>query len=158
MVSITALLATFSAINATIYGNARLGYIIAVDGELPSVLEYRRGETPFMGVVFTVGLSLILANSIDLNAIAIIGSAGFLLIFFIVNLSALKLYKTIDAKLIVVMISTLASLFALVVLLYYTYQTNTKAIIIFISFVLSAVTFEVIYGMLIRGHLFQREY
>ncbi|MEJ2373056.1 MAG: APC family permease, partial [Sulfurimonas sp.] len=35
LVSFTALLATFSAINATIYGNARLGYIIAVDGELP---------------------------------------------------------------------------------------------------------------------------
>ena len=69
LVSITALLATFSAINATIYGNARLGYIIAVDGELPSVLEYRRGETPFMGVVFTVGLSLILVNSIDLNTV-----------------------------------------------------------------------------------------
>jgi amino acid transporter len=158
LVSFTALLATFSAINATIYGNARLGYIIAVDGELPSLLEYRRGDTPFMGIVLTLLLSLILANSIDLNQIAIIGSAGFLLIFFIVNLSAMKLYKTIGAKKSIVVISTLTSMFALVVLLYYTYQTNLKAVVIFTCFVLSAVAFEIIYGKLVRGHMFQREY
>ncbi|WP_428738429.1 APC family permease [Sulfurimonas sp.] len=158
LVSITALLATFSAINATIYGNARLGYIIAIDGELPTILEYKKGDTPFMGIVLTLLLSLILANTINLDEIAIIGSAGFLLIFFIVNLSALKLYKVIGAKKSVVVFSTLSSFFALGVLLYYTYQTNLKAIIIFISFVLIAIIFEVVYGKLVRGHLFQRTY
>ncbi|MEJ2468723.1 MAG: APC family permease [Campylobacterales bacterium] len=35
LVAVAALLATFSAINATIYGNARLGYTLAKDGRLP---------------------------------------------------------------------------------------------------------------------------
>ena len=35
IVSITALLATFSAINATIYGNGRLGYILAIKRRTP---------------------------------------------------------------------------------------------------------------------------
>ncbi|MEJ2507466.1 MAG: APC family permease, partial [Ignavibacteriaceae bacterium] len=39
LISIAALLSTTSAINATLYGSARLSYIIAKDGELPRFLE-----------------------------------------------------------------------------------------------------------------------
>lgn len=158
LVSITALLATFSAINATIYGNARLGYIIAKDGELPTLLEYRRGETPVMGVVLTVVLSLILANTIQLDEIAIIGSAGFLLIFFIVNLSALKLSKEIKANKTITILSSCISLMALGVLIYHTFESNPNAIFVFIGFVLCSPLFEFIYGHLVRGHMFHREY
>lgn len=158
LVSVTALLATFSAINATIYGNARLGYIIAVDGELPSLFEYRRGETPFMGVVLTVALSLFLANTIDLNEIAIIGSAGFLLIFFIVNISALKLHKEIGADIRILIASSFASFSALAVLLFHTYESNFKAIIVFLLFIVIAPSFEFVYGKGVRGHMFQRKY
>ena len=39
LVAISAVLATFSAINATLYGSARLAYTIAEEGELPPFLE-----------------------------------------------------------------------------------------------------------------------
>ncbi len=46
LVASAALLSTFSAINATIYGNARLGFIIAKDGRLPKDLAKERDSIP----------------------------------------------------------------------------------------------------------------
>ena len=155
IVAVAALLATFSAINATIYGNARLGYIIATEGELPKFLAKEKREIPFMGVLVTLGLSLTLANTIDLNAIAIIGSASFLLIFFIVNLSAFKLRKTIEAKTIILFLSITATFLALVTLLYHTYTSSPKAIVIFISFIAISILFELLYGTYVRKNLFK---
>jgi hypothetical protein len=158
IVASAALLSTFSAINATIYGNARLGYIIAKDGKLPKQLMQEKNDVPFMGVVYTLGLSLILANTIDLSEIAIIGSAGFLLIFFIVNVSAYKLRKTIHANSFIVMSSILFSFVALVTLLVHTYSSNPQAVIIFMGFILFSLGFELIYGRLMRKQLFFRSY
>ena len=155
IVAVAALLATFSAINATIYGNARLGYIIATEGELPRFLAKEKREIPFMGVLVTLGLSLTLANTIDLNAIAIIGSASFLLIFFIVNLSAFKLRKTIEAKTSILLLSITATFLALATLLYHTYASSPKAIVIFISFIAISILFELLYGTYIRKTLFK---
>ena len=55
LVAFAALLSTFSAINATVYGNARLGYIIAKDGKLPHSLmdEGKKSGVPFKGVLYT---------------------------------------------------------------------------------------------------------
>ncbi len=158
LVAVAALLSTFSAINATIFGNARLGYIIAKDGELPSLFEYEKGEIPIFGVVATLLCSLILANSINLDEIAIIASAGFLLIFFIVNISAFRLREQIGANGIIVGLSSVVSFVALVVLLMQTYSTNPKAIIIFVVFIFVSFLFELLYGKIIRGHMFQRRY
>ena len=158
IVAIAALLATFSAINATIYGNARLGFIIALEGELPKFLSKSKKEIPFMGVLTSMGFSLILANSINIDEIAIIGSASFLLIFFIVNISAWKLHKQIGANLIIIVLSSFSTLLALVTLLYHTYSSNPNAIGVFSSFILISILFEVFYGRLVRGHLFQRKY
>ena len=160
IVAAAALLSTFSAINATIYGNARLGYIIAKDGKLPRSLmdEGKRSGVPFKGVLYTTVLSLILANSIDLTEIAIIGSAGFLLIFLLVNISAYKLSKEIGAKRVIVALSSLLSFLALMTLLFHTYTSNPRAVIIFMSFIIISGLFELIYGRYVRGQFFNRKY
>jgi amino acid transporter len=158
IVAIAALLATFSAINATIYGNARLGFIIATEGELPKILKKSKNDIPFMGVLSSLFFSLVLANSIDIDEIAIIGSASFLLIFFIVNLSALRLRKKIGANSLIVLSSSVAAFMALATLLYHTYTSNPKAIVIFLSFLFISFLFEFFYGRLVRGHFFQRKY
>ena len=160
LVASAALLSTFSAINATIYGNARLGYIVAKDGKLPRSLmdEDKRSGVPFKGVLYTTVLSLFLANSIDLTEIAIIGSAGFLLIFFLVNISAYRLRETIGANKFITILSSLFAFLALVILLFHTYTSNPRAVIIFISFMFISVVFELIYGRYVRGQLFNRYY
>ena len=158
IVAIAALLSTFSAINATIYGNARLGFFLANKGELPKVLSRERKGIPNIGVFVTSILSTVLAISIPLTEIAIIASAGFLLIFVIVNISAFKLSKEIKAKKSILFFSILFSVLALITLLVHTYSSNPKAVAVFGSFIFISITFEWLYGKGIRGHFLQREY
>ncbi len=158
VVSVAALLATFSAINATIYGNARLGFIIAKEGELPSILKQERRNIPEMSVVITAGLSLIMANSVDLTEIAIIGSASFLLIFFLVNVSAYKLNSEISANRKILLLACLSSGAALATLLFHTYSSNPRAIGMFLSLIVTSIGFELLYGRFVRRHFFQRLY
>ena len=158
LVAIAALLATFSAINATIYGNARLGYQLAKEGELPHILTKEKRQIPTTGVFITMFLSIILANSIDLTEIAIIGSGSFLLIFFIVNIGAYKLRKKIGGQPLILLFAILVSGLALITLLIHTYQNNTKAILIFFLFILISFVFELTYGRFTRRHFLQHKY
>ncbi len=158
IVAIAALLSTFSAINATIYGNARLGFFLANQGELPKILSKEKNGIPNIGVWTTSILSFFLAISIPLTEIAIIASAGFLLIFAIVNISAFKLAKEIKANRLILFFSILCSVLALITLLFHTYSSNPKAVVVFIAFIVFSLSFEWLYGNLVRGHFLNREY
>lgn len=158
LVTIAALLATFSAINATIYGNARLNYTLAKDGELPEEFGIEKKNVPFIGVLITTLLSLILANSIDLTEIAIIGSAGFLFIFMLINLSAFKLAKNIGASRTVTLVSTLLSFISFFTLLFHTYEDTPQALWVFISFIMVSILFEWVYGKFFRRHFLHQPY
>ena len=85
LIAIAAMLSTASAINATVYGAARLSYIIAKDGELPVELERKVWGKPVEGLLITSGFTLLIANLADLSSMSTMGSAGFLLIFAAVN-------------------------------------------------------------------------
>ena len=93
LIAIAAMLSTASAINATIYGAARLSYVIAKDGELPAALERKVWGEPLEGLLITSGGTLLLANLIDLSSMSTMGSAGFLLIFAAVNIANVVLAK-----------------------------------------------------------------
>jgi amino acid transporter len=85
MIVAAALLSTFSAINATLYGSARLSYVIAKEGEMPAEVERQIWGQPLEGLFITAGLALLLANLADLSSISTLGSGGFLIIFASVN-------------------------------------------------------------------------
>jgi amino acid transporter len=85
LIAVAAMLSTASAINATLYGTARLSYTIARDGELPRALERKVWNEPVEGLLITSGITLLVANLVDLSSISTMGSAGFLLIFAAVN-------------------------------------------------------------------------
>lgn len=158
LVSVAALLATFSAINATIYGNARLGYRLAKEGELPAMMKNEEHQIPTTGIVVTMLLSIILANTINLTQIAIIGSGSFLLIFFVVNVGAFMLQNEIRANCLILFLACFVSGAALITLLIHTYSSNPAAIIIFISFIVISLLFELSYGRLVRKVFLDRPY
>ncbi|TPG32035.1 amino acid permease [Mycobacterium hodleri] len=85
MIGIAAMLSTASAINATLYGTARMTYIIATARELPAQLERPIWNQPLEGLLITAVATLVIANVLDLQSISTMGSAGFLLIFAVVN-------------------------------------------------------------------------
>jgi len=91
MIAVAAMLSTASAINATVYGAARLSYVVAKDGELPSMLERKAWGEPIEGLLITSGLTLLIANLADLSSLSTMGSSGFLLVFAGVNFANAKM-------------------------------------------------------------------
>ena len=93
LIAIAAMLSTASAINATVYGAARLSYVIAKDGELPQILEKKTWGKPVDGLLITSGVTLLIANLTNISSMSTMGSAGFLLIFAAVNAANVMLAK-----------------------------------------------------------------
>jgi amino acid transporter len=89
LVSISAVLATFSAINATLYGSARLSFTIATEGELPAGLETRTWNQP-VGLHITTLVGLGMAVALRVASISALASAIFLAVFAVVNAAAFK--------------------------------------------------------------------
>jgi amino acid transporter len=84
LVAVSAVLATFSAINATIYGAARLSFTIATEGELPPALQRRTWHQP-IGLHITAGVGLAMAVALPVASISAMASAIFLGVFAVVN-------------------------------------------------------------------------
>jgi len=91
MIGVAALLSTTSAINATLYGSARLSWAIARSGELPAQLTRKAWDRPAEGLLITAAASLALVNAFDVGPISTMGSAGFLVVFGAVNLASWRL-------------------------------------------------------------------
>ena len=98
LIAVAALLSTASAINATLYGTARLSYIIAKDGELPVALEHKVWNEPIEGLLITAVLTLLIANLVDLSNMSTMGSVGFLLIFAAVNGANARLARNTHSR------------------------------------------------------------
>ena len=116
IIVIAALLATSSAINATFYSTGRLTYIVAKTGELPKTLERGFRGQHFEGVLMSAGLALIVANLVPLEAIATMGSAGFLILFLAVNVAAVRLAPETGGQVWISGLAALSTAIALIVL------------------------------------------
>ncbi len=139
LIAIAAMLSTASAINATVYGAARLSYVIAKDGELPETLERKVWGTPIEGLLITSGLTLLIANLVDLSNLSMMGSAGFLLIFAAVNAANVVLSNETQSKRWLSLIGVGLCLSALASLLWQT--AMSKPAHLWILFIMVAVAF-----------------
>ena len=93
LIGVAAMLSTASAINATLYGSARMTYTIAKARELPAQLERPIWNQPLEGLIITAAATLALANVLNLESISTMGSAGFLIIFATVNVAEARTSK-----------------------------------------------------------------
>jgi len=135
VIAIAAMLSTASAINATLYGAARLSYIIAKEGELPSVLEKKIWRKPILGLLITTGLTLLAANLFNLNSIATIGSSGFLLIFTSVNIANARLAERTGSSRWLSWLGALTCLLALIALLWQTEMQSPIKLLILVAMI-----------------------
>jgi amino acid transporter len=145
LVAIAALLSTGSAINATLYGTARISYIVAKDGELPVILEKNIWNRPIGGLLLTAGLTLIIANIFDISNLATMGSAGFLIIFAAVNASNWKIHKLTSSKRWIPFLGMLTCLFALFALVWQTLITSPFNILILLILIGLSFAIEITY-------------
>lgn len=145
LVAIAALLSTSSAINATLYGTARVSYIVAKDGELPVELEKDIWNRPISGLLLTSTLTLIIANIFDISSIATMGSGGFLIIFAAVNASNLKMHEKTSSNRYIPILGITTCLFALSSLIWQTSFTSPFNLLILLILVGSAFVIEILY-------------
>ncbi|MEL7669531.1 APC family permease [Methanobacterium sp.] len=153
LVAIAALLSTGSAINATLYGNARVSYIIAKEGELPVELENKIWNRPIGGLLLTSAITLVIANIFDISNIATMGSGGFLIIFAAVNLSNLKVHAKTSSNKYLPILGATTCLFALAALVWQTALTSPFNILILAVLVVSAFVIEIIYSRFTGKHV-----
>ena len=148
LIAVAALLSTASAINATLYGAARVSYIIAQEGELPGLLQEQVWRKPMVGLLLTTGLTLVAANGLNLNSIATIGSAGFLLIFAAVNIANAILSRQTRSRPGVSWLGALACLVALAALLWQTEMNSPAKILVATAILGMSVAIEALYRTL----------
>ncbi len=147
LIAIAALLSTGSAINATLYGSARVSYIIARYGELPEFLERKVWNKPVEGLFLTSALTLLMANTLNLSNISTLGSAGFLIIFAAVNLANFRLRSKTKANPTISATGAVMCSLALVTLLAVTIKCLTD-VLVFVTMVGGSFAFEFAYRML----------
>jgi amino acid transporter len=153
LIAIAALLSTGSAINATLYGNARVSYIVAKEGELPVELENKIWNRPIGGLLLTSAITLVIANIFDISNIATMGSGGFLILFAAVNLSNLKVHAKTSSNKYLPILGAATCLFALAALIWQTALTSPFNILILTVLVVSAFVIEIIYTKFTGKHV-----
>ncbi|WP_417213505.1 APC family permease [Bizionia sp.] len=144
IITVAALISTFSAINASLYGGSRVSFEVAEDDELPHHLTSKLWNQP-IGLLITAVLTLLIANTLELESISTAGSAGFLLIFAIVNYVAFKLSREIQGKKIIPLIGFLMCAIAFVTLVIQQYQSNLVGVVVILAIIFSCFIFEYFY-------------
>ena len=144
IITIAALLSTFSAINATIYGGSRVNYEMALDDELPNEFTRMFWKQP-VGLMVTSVLTLIIANTFDLESIATTGSIGFLLIFAMVNFVSAKKSREINSSKIISYLGFGLCLIAVFIMISEQLKQNLRGTLIALGIVLFTFVVEVVY-------------
>ena len=102
IVSLGALLATASAINATLFSAMQIALALAQDGHLPRMFGQRMWGKGTRGLLLGVAGVLLLMNAFNLNALAHIASATFLIVYLAVHVAHWRLIdKTKGSRLAV---------------------------------------------------------
>jgi len=156
LITIAALLATSSAVNATLYGSSRVSYIIAKDGELPSALEKRIWhKNNVEGLFLTTVVTILVANVFPLHSISTMGSAGFLILFSFVNLSNIILSKETQSKAWISVIGFIISTFAFLALIWQTLKNHPNNILVLIVMLGISIFIEALYRIFKKREITQ---
>ncbi len=117
LVGIAAVVSTASAINATLYGTARISYVVAKYGELPPVVGKRIWGMATEGLIVISIASALAVALLPLESISLAGSLGFLTIYAAVNFVNYKLREVTKANPALALLGFAFCLFAAVILI-----------------------------------------
>lgn len=131
LIAIAALLSTASAINATMFGTARLGMVMAREKALPKAfsLKERRKDIPWVSLLVITATALVFVNTTDLTIISSFASSTFLAIFAAINLSALRLRRRIGITAAVPLAGIVLCIASGLTLLAYLWKSDLRAFV-----------------------------
>jgi amino acid transporter len=156
LISLAALLSTASAINATLFGTARLGSVMATEHALPGVFSFRekRVDVPWVSLVAITIMSLVFVNTTDLTKISSFASSIFLLIFAAINLSAFRLRRKIGACPAVSLTGCAFAFSALLILFWHLFKTDKQSLCIIAGMYIVTIIAELVFS---KRRLFLRK-
>ncbi|AIJ05677.1 amino acid permease-associated region [Methanocaldococcus bathoardescens] len=145
LISIGALFSISSAMNATIYGGANVAYSLAKDGELPKFFERKVWFKSTEGLYITSTLGVLFALLFNMEGVASITSAIFMVIYLFVILSHYILIDEVGGKKEIVIFSFIVVLGVFLLLLYYQWETHRFVFYGIIVTFIGVLIFEIIY-------------
>jgi amino acid transporter len=148
MMAVAALLATSSSVNANLYAAAGSTAKLAEAGQFPPVFGQRARVGGTRGLVISAGLVLLLANLVDLTAIASLGSVVALGIFLITSLAALRLRQETSSSPVVIGAGIAATALVLVIFAIQTLQESPETFIAMIAILALAVALDLLWSWL----------
>jgi len=137
----TALLTTASAINATLYATAEIGYTMAKDGELPAVYEYNVYKS-FEGLIVSAVLIIPIILFLNLSQITTVAAIIMLIVQGSSHIAHLNLIKETGAKLWIVVLAIFSMFGVAGLTLYSTYKTMPEIAYYLIAIFAIAFTIE----------------
>lgn len=145
LIVVAALLSTTSAINATMFGTARLMHRISRQKQLPDMYSrLNRKEVPINSLILIALLTIIMTIAGSLKQITIFASLSFIIIFTIVNYIAFRDKKTVanEGVLIFGLISTVG---ILILFLNYLIQDDPFMLVSVLAIFVILSVFELIF-------------
>ena len=144
LIGIAALLSTASAINATLFGAARLAMVMASEHALPRVFSLRERirPVPWVALAALTAAALAFALIAPLEIISTFASATFLLIFFAINLSAWRLRRRIGLAGLWPLAGAVATAACFLLLMGRTYADRPQSLWWIVGFYAAAATIE----------------
>ncbi|VAW74564.1 hypothetical protein MNBD_GAMMA15-2018 [hydrothermal vent metagenome] len=131
LIGLAALFSTASAINATLFGTARLGMVMATEKALPPAFGFRRKQNniPWFSLVAITLITLVFVNLANLTIISSFASSTFLLVFALINLSAYRLRGKTGGGVVLPLTGLLLSMASWLVLVYYLWETARESLL-----------------------------
>ena len=137
IMAVTALLATASAINATLYAVSEIGYTMAKEGNLPKEYEYNVYQS-FEGLIISTLLIIPMILFFNLSEITTVAAIVMLIVQGTTHIAHLNLIKETGAKLYLVALAVFAMFGIAGITLYSTYKTMPQiAYYLIIAFALA---------------------
>lgn len=145
MMAVAALLATSSSVNANIYGAIGSTAMLAKAEQFPPVFGRagRLGSTK--GLTISVVAVLVLANLVDLSAIASLGSVVALAIFLLVAVAGMRLRAETGSSVGVIVTAIVATVVVLVIFSIQTLRTEPETFVAMIGVLALAVVLELLW-------------
>ncbi|MCB1672672.1 MAG: APC family permease [Gammaproteobacteria bacterium] len=143
IVTVTALIATASAINANLYSVTNVTYQLAKDGELPEVFGEPIAHSR-EGLIISGTFVILLTLLFDLSIIAAVGSISVLFVHTVTHVGHLKIIARTAASRLLVILAALLCFAAMLLALVYVLGNSGQVGYILIAFLVFSVVTEVI--------------
>ena len=148
LIGIGALLSTASAINATLFGTARLGMIMAQESTLPRAFSHkeRTKDIPWVSLLVITAITLVFVNVSNLAIISSFASSVFLMIFASINLSAYRLKDKIGITPLIPVTGLVLTVISWIVLSGYLWEKNRQGLLWIIGCYVCVIVAELLFS------------